>query len=157
MSTYHTKLFDGYSVQYADTSKHDAKQAKEVSYGQDFHQRVGDQRVIYAMLYPTFAINRYGYMMDTNHVIPLAHNKSAIVFDFFFEHKFLEKMSDKEVKDFVDKSVAAASKVQDEDSGVCESLQRGLHSKGYDKGRYAPSVELGTHHFHQWVSRNLYP
>jgi hypothetical protein len=24
------------------------------------------------MLYPTFAINRYGQMMDTNHVIPLA-------------------------------------------------------------------------------------
>ena len=157
MSTYETKLFDGYSVQYAETAKGDKKQASEVSYGQDFHQRVGDQRVIYAMLYPTFAINRYGNMMDTNHVIPLGPNKTAIVFDFFFEEDLLKSLSEVEAKDYVEKSLAAAIQVQDEDSGVCENLQRGLTSKGYDKGRYAPSVELGTHHFHQWVSRNLYP
>ena len=38
--------------------------------------------------------------------------------------------------------------VQQEDIGLCESVQAGLRSPAYDCGRYAPSKEYPMHHFH---------
>jgi choline monooxygenase len=35
-----------------------------------------------------------------------------------------------------------------EDTFICESVQRGLLSSGYDVGRYAPKVESADHNFH---------
>lgn len=43
---------------------------------------------------------------------------------------------------------------QMEDVVLCESVQRGLESPGYDKGRYAP-VEKAMHRFHCLLHQNL--
>ena len=41
--------------------------------------------------------------------------------------------------------------VELEDQAIVESVQKGLRSKLYDSGRYSPSREQGTHHFHQLI------
>ena len=46
-------------------------------------------------------------------------------------------------------------RVEREDEAVVEAVQRGLRSARYDRGRYAPVRELGTHHFHRQLAAAL--
>ena len=39
-----------------------------------------------------------------------------------------------------------------EDEEVVESVQRGVASRLYDRGRYSNAREVGTHHFHQLLA-----
>jgi choline monooxygenase len=43
-------------------------------------------------------------------------------------------------------------RVETEDEAVVESVQRGIRSRYYDRGRYSPSREQGTHHFHRLIA-----
>ena len=39
-------------------------------------------------------------------------------------------------------------KVEREDQNIVESVQRGVKSHLYQKGRFSPTMEKGVHHFH---------
>lgn len=110
-------------------------------------ERLGAE-ALYAWLYPNFMINRYGPVLDTNYVIPLSENRSRVVFDFYFSR---ERAGDSA---FVAESLQASEKVQQEDIWISESVQRGLQSSAYDRGRYAPNVEQGEYFFHQLLARD---
>jgi choline monooxygenase len=43
-------------------------------------------------------------------------------------------------------------RVEMEDEAVVESVQRGIRSRFYDRGRYSPTREQGTHHFHRLIA-----
>ena len=109
-------------------------------------ERLG-RGAVYAWLYPNWMFNRYGDILDTNWVIPLGAERCLTVFDYFFTSN-----SDPQ---FVEESLAASHQVQLEDVAICESVQRGLRSAGYDVGRYAPSLEMGEYAFHRWLARDL--
>jgi choline monooxygenase len=51
--------------------------------------------------------------------------------------------------------VQFSDEVQQEDIGLCESVQRGLRSATYDRGRYSVRRENGVHHFHMLLSEFL--
>ena len=127
MDSYSTEIFDNYSIQ---SVKGDC-------------DRIGNA-AIYAYLYPTFMINRYGPVCDTNYVVPISKDKCAVIFDFYFDH------NDKVVNEqFIKDSIVSSDKTQVEDVQVSESVQKGLHSSVYNVGRYAKDVEEGEHHFHR--------
>ncbi len=111
----------------------------------------GDDRLgsgaVYAYLFPNLMLNRYGPILDINLVLPLGPDRCLTVFDFFFAPE-----CDQE---FIDASLAASHQVQLEDVGICESVQLGLRSRGYDRGRYAPRIELGELHFAQLLHAKL--
>jgi len=147
MDSYRFEYHNQLSIQLSNTANTSVA-AKNVKLGEDFVDRVGsNSTVCYAMIYPNFAINRYGSMMDTNLLIPISPNESDLIYDFFFENP--------NDRDFVDKSIAASLQVQNEDCNVCENVQLGMQSIGYDRGRYSPSKETATYHFHQYVGRAL--
>jgi choline monooxygenase len=135
LDTYRTDLFDWVSVQSCAGIP-------------DARQRVGPDRAEYAFVFPNFMINRYGPIMDTNWVIPLSHDRTRTVFDYFFdaEHAGNER--------FVNESLRSSERIQREDIGLCESVQRGVMSAGYDTGRYA-ARETGMLHFHQLLAGGL--
>jgi choline monooxygenase len=112
----------------------------------DFSERIGEGAV-YAFVYPNFMINRYGPIMDTNLVLPLGHDRTRVVFDYYFEPECSDE--------FIARSLAASDKVQEEDVDVCESVQRGLGSSAYDRGRYAPRVEQAAYHFHGLLAADV--
>jgi len=114
--------------------------------GQDFAERVAGGAV-YAWLYPNWMFNRYGNILDINWVIPTGPQTCQTVFEYFFV--------DATDNEFIERSLAASHQVQLEDIAICESVQRGLASKGYDLGRYAPSLEMGEYAFHHWLARDL--
>eukprot|EP00026_Physarum_polycephalum_P006756 Phypoly_transcript_06808.p1 GENE.Phypoly_transcript_06808~~Phypoly_transcript_06808.p1 ORF type:complete len:443 (+),score=61.73 Phypoly_transcript_06808:311-1639(+) len=147
LNTYKTDIHNIYSVQYADTTK-DPNAGKS---GVDFVERVGSS-VVYAFIYPNFMINRYGKIMDTNYVIPLTNNTCKVVFDYFF----LETEGEK-AQEFIKNSLVASDKVQEEDTTICEDVQKGVGTIAYDKnrGRYAPEVETPMYHFHCLLSKSV--
>ena len=46
-------------------------------------------------------------------------------------------------------------KVEEEDQQIVESVQRGVHSESYKRGRYSPEKESGVHHFHRILLKNI--
>ena len=115
--------------------------------GADLGERLGGGAV-YSFLHPNFMLNRYGPILDTNWVVPLGPSRTLIVFDYFFK-------KDSAQEEFVARSLAASDQVQQEDISICESVQRGLASSAYDRGRYAPGVEVAAHRFHCLLAEQL--
>lgn len=142
MDSYRTEVFERYSIQSGAGAGGDGAS------GADFAERIGD-RVLYAWLYPNLMINRYGPMMDTNWVIPHGHNETEVIFDYYFTP---ETARDTE---FVEKSLAASDVVQQEDVDICESVQKGLGSSSYDRGRYSAKREHGELHFHRLLAQDF--
>ena len=150
LTTYTTDLFGRYSIQATAGKASEASTAiLPVEAGQDFKERLGD-RALYAWLYPNLMINRYGSIMDTNWVLPLGHNRTLVIIDFYFENT-----EGPEAQEFVARSIAASEVVQKEDVHISESVQRGLWSSSYDKGRYG-KLELAEHHFHSLLARDFH-
>jgi choline monooxygenase len=142
MDSYQTEVFDRYSIQSG------AGAGGAGSSGSDFSERIGD-RVLYAWLYPNLMINRYGPMMDTNWVIPHGHDETEVIFDYYFTPETARD------GDFVEKSLAASDIVQKEDVDICESVQKGLGSSSYDRGRYSVKREQGELHFHRLLAQDF--
>jgi choline monooxygenase len=49
----------------------------------------------------------------------------------------------------------ALDTVELEDEAVVQPVPRGLHSRFYSSGRYAPVAEVGVHHFHRLLCEML--
>jgi choline monooxygenase len=87
--------------------------------------------------------------MDTNLVLPMGLNKTQVIFDFYFDDVSLERDPRNA------ESVAVSDKIQDEDAGICESVQRGLSSRAYGAGRLSVRREAGEHLFHRLLAQQL--
>ena len=81
--------------------------------------------------------------------MPLAVDETLVVFDWFFAPRRAED------SEFVERSLAASQRVQEEDIAICESVQSGLASPAYDRGRYAPRLETGELHFRRLLAGDL--
>jgi choline monooxygenase len=147
LQRYRTELFGRYSIQSCPGAGAGAAAGGDRDGA--LRGRIGPE-ALYAWFYPNFMINRYGPAMDTNLVIPLAVDRTRVVFDFYFE-----AASGPDMDEFVARSLASADATQAEDIAICESVQRGLQSRAYDRGRLAPGVEMGEHHFHGLLARDL--
>jgi len=110
--------------------------------------RKGD-RAWYFWQYPNFMINCYEGYMDTNLVIPLAVDHCRVVFDFYFNDVSEAR------RDFNLQSIAVGDRVQTEDLGICEDVQRGLKSRAYGAGRLSVRREAGEQLFHRVLAADL--
>lgn len=100
-------------------------------------------RAFYLWIYPNFMINAYEGVMDTNLVLPLAIDRCAVVFDYYFAD------TSAAAEAYNKESVAVSEKVQDEDVAICDAVQRGLGSRAYVAGRLSVRREAGEHLFHR--------
>lgn len=106
-------------------------------------------RAFYLWLYPNFMINAYEGVMDTNLVLPLAVDKCAVVFDYYFtDTSGAAEARNKE-------SIRVSEIVQDEDMAICDAVQRGLASRAYLAGRLSVRREAGEHLFHRLLHADL--
>jgi choline monooxygenase len=110
--------------------------------------RKGD-RAWYFWQYPNLMINCYEGYMDTNLVIPIDVDHCRVIFDFYFGD-----ISEKS-QPYNQQSVAVGARVQDEDLGICEAVQRGLKSRAYGAGRLSVRREAGEHLFHRLLAADL--
>jgi choline monooxygenase len=110
--------------------------------------RKGD-RALYYWFYPNFMFNWYEGVMDTNLVYPRGVDQTEVIFDFWFADV------SEAAQDFNRASIDIANCVQDEDEGICRSVQRGLRSRAYDTGRLSVRREAGEHLFHRLLHADL--
>jgi choline monooxygenase len=107
------------------------------------------ERAYYYWLYPNFMINIYQGVMDTNLVLPLAPDRCLVQFDFYFADV------SEAAREHNAESVRVSDRIQDEDVGICESVQRGLGSRAYGAGRLSVRREAGEHLFHRLLAGDL--
>jgi choline monooxygenase len=110
--------------------------------------RKGD-RAWYFWQYPNFMINCYEGYMDTNLVIPLDVDHCRVVFDFYFGDVSEAHRA------YNSQSIAVGDRVQSEDLGICEDVQRGLKSRAYGAGRLSVRREAGEQLFHRLLAADL--
>ena len=106
-------------------------------------------RAWYFWQYPNFMINLYRGYMDTNLVLPDGVDRCMVIFDFYFDD-VSEAAAERNRQ-----SIAVGERVNDEDVGICESVQRGLHSRAYGAGRLSVRREAGEHLFHRLLAADL--
>jgi choline monooxygenase len=110
----------------------------------------GLQEALYFWIFPNLMVNIYPDNVSTNLIVPISHDKTLTVFEWFF-HDAASSQSRERIR----KAVQFSDEVQQEDIGLCESVQRGLRSATYDRGRYSVRRENGVHHFHMLLREFL--
>lgn len=109
----------------------------------------GGKMAYYFWLYPNFMLNWYEGLMDTNLALPLGTDRTRVIFDFYFADASAAGEAWRR------QSIEVAERVQQEDIGVCESVQRGLGSRAYDVGRLSVRREAGEQLFHRLLHADL--
>lgn len=115
--------------------------------GEDVFDHTREERVAayYAWLFPATMINAYPWGISVNIVKPLAVDRTRVSFLAYVHNPSR-----------LDRGAGAGlDRVEREDETVVESVQRGLRSRLYDRGRYSPAREQGVHHFHRLLARFL--
>jgi choline monooxygenase len=96
----------------------------------------------YLFIFPNLMFNFYPWGVSVNVVRPISCTKTIV--------EFLTYVSDESKLNTG--AGADLHGVELEDEAVVESVQKGIRSRFYDRGRYSPTREQGTHHFHRLIA-----
>jgi Phenylpropionate dioxygenase and related ring-hydroxylating dioxygenases, large terminal subunit len=140
-NAYYTETFPGGSLQMGI-----AKPGEVVFDLPPGHSDEGKRvAAFYFWLFPNLMLNFYPWGLSLNLVSPLGAARSRVS---FISYVWKESLRDKGVG-------ADLHKVEMEDEEVVESVQRGVSSRLYDRGRFSPRREVGTHHFHHLLAQYM--
>jgi choline monooxygenase len=106
-------------------------------------------RALYFWIFPNFMLNVYPDNLSSNIILPLGHNRTLTIFEWFTYPK------DGEAREVAAETVAFSDEIQQEDIRICENVQKGLQSRTYDRGRYSVKRENGVFHFHSLLEEFL--
>jgi choline monooxygenase len=99
----------------------------------------------YYWLFPNTMLNVYPWGVSVNVVKPLAVDRTRVSFlAYVWDPARLDRGAG-----------AGLDRVEREDEAVVESVQRGVRSRLYERGRYSPDREPGVHHFHRLLAEAL--
>ena len=68
-----------------------------------------------------------------------------VVFDFYFDYP---NFNDFGTEQRIHKGLNSTENTQEEDTHICESVQRGMNSMSFEFGRYSEQFEKAVHAFH---------
>lgn len=105
----------------------------------------GNVAASYLFVFPNLMFNFYPWGISVNVVRPVSPSKTVV--------EFLNYVRDESL---IESSAGAdLHTVEMEDEAVVESVQKGIRSRFYSHGRYSPTREQGTHHFHRLIAEFL--
>lgn len=105
----------------------------------------GNVAANYLFIFPNLMFNFYPWGVSVNVVRPVTPIETVV--------EFLTYVS---APSKLDQGAGADLHcVEMEDEAVVESVQRGIRSRYYSHGRYSPTREQGTHHFHRLIAEFL--
>lgn len=93
----------------------------------------------YFWIFPNLMLNFYPWGLSLNLVVPLGPSRTRVVFRSYVRDSALLGTG----------AGGALHDVEFEDEAVVVAVQKGIRSRLYSKGRYSPSHERCTHHFHR--------
>lgn len=102
----------------------------------------GEVAGMYLFIFPNSMFNFYPWGISVNIVRPVAPDKTVVEYlTYVRDESLLDKGAGKDLHG-----------VEMEDEAVVESVQKGIRSRFYSRGRYSPTREQGTHHFHRLIA-----
>ncbi len=104
----------------------------------DSGQRIA---AFYFFLFPGTMLNVYPWGVSVNQVQPVAPDRTRV--------RFLSYVGDASLR--AGSAGEGLHEVELEDEAVVESVQCGVRSRFYTRGRYSPTREVGVHHFHRML------
>lgn len=138
---YRTELFDGGSLQVGVARRDES--CFELPPG---HPDAGQSiAAYYFWLFPNLMMNFYPWGLSVNVVRPTGVDHTIVSFESW-------------VLDGVRRESGAGTglhQVELEDEEVVHSVQRGVRSRFYNRGRFSASQEQGVHHFHRLLAKRL--
>lgn len=99
----------------------------------------------YYWLFPNIMVNVYRWGVSVNIVEPMAIDRTRVRYRTYVW----------DANELGQGAGADLDRVEREDGDIVESVQRGLRGSIYRRGRYSPSKETGTYHFHGLLHRAL--
>jgi choline monooxygenase len=139
--TYAFELFDSGNLQLAE-----AKSGEDCfdlpSSSPDYGRRIA---AYYYWFFPNLMFNFYPWGLSINVIKPLGPELTRVSFIRYVWQE--DRLGHGAGVDL--------DRVEREDEQVVELVQKGVRSRFYDRGRFSPKREMGTHHFHWLVSRYL--
>ncbi|MBL8325219.1 MAG: Rieske 2Fe-2S domain-containing protein [Rubrivivax sp.] len=96
----------------------------------------------YFWVWPNLMLNFYPWGLSLNLVLPLAPTRTRVLFRSYVRDPSLTTRG----------AGGALDPVELEDEAAVLTVQQGLRSRFYDRGRYSPRHERGVHHFHRLVA-----
>jgi choline monooxygenase len=108
---------------------------------QTAYDDAGELAALHFFIFPNMMFNFYPWGLSVNIVRPVTPTKTTVsYFTFVSDESKIGKGAGGDLET-----------VELEDQAIVESVQRGIRSKLYDSGRYSPTREQGTHHFHRLI------
>lgn len=106
------------------------------------YDKTGAVAAQYFFIFPNMMFNFYPWGLSLNIVKPVRPDLTNVeYYTFVSDESKVEKGAG-----------AGLETVELEDQAVVESVQRGIRSRLYDRGRYSPTREQGCHHFHRLLA-----
>src|SRR5581483_7412172 len=111
-----------------------------------YQQAREDLTTDYYWIFPNWMLNCYPDNVSLNIVLPLDTERSLAIFEWYLLEKDLDSQAARD-------SVAFSDQIQVEDVAICETVQKNLRSRSYDRGRYSVKQEKGVHAFHRMYAQ----
>jgi len=102
----------------------------------------------YFWAFPNWMLNCYPDNVSLNIVLPVEPERSLAVFEWYLPENDLGSEAAKA-------SVRFSEEIQHEDMAICEAVQKNLHSRSYQRGRFSVKQEKGVHAFHRMYAQAM--
>jgi choline monooxygenase len=96
----------------------------------------------YFWIFPNWMLNCYPDNVSLNVVLPVDAEQTLAIFEWYLPAVAIGSEAAR-------KSVAFSDEIQLEDTKICETVQKNLHSRSYQRGRFSVKQEKGVHEFHR--------
>jgi choline monooxygenase len=142
------KLLD-YKNYFTETFKYNSLQYSPLNSADNLYGGENGE-AFYYFIFPNMMLNILPGRLQLNLVVPVSHNQTEIIFDYFYDDLKSAK-GHKMIKD----DLAYSDVIQAQDIDICQLVQKGLESEVYEKGRLSVKREQGIYHF-QNLLREVY-
>jgi choline monooxygenase len=115
-----------------------------------YQEAADDLTTDYFWVFPNWMLNCYPDNISLNIILPVSPDRSLAIFEWYLPEKDLGSAAAKA-------SVEFSHQVQIEDVRICETVQKNLHSRSYQRGRYSIKQETGVHAFHRMYAEAMNP
>ncbi len=108
----------------------------------------GELTTDYFWIFPNWMLNCYPDNVSLNIIRPLETERTLAIFEWYLPE---DKLGSEAARD----SVAFSDQIQIEDVAICEQVQKNLHSRSYQRGRFSVTQEKGVHAFHRMYAEAM--
>ena len=135
--SYSTEIFDNFSLQWCHINAQSSP-----------YKKTDDtSKAYYFTLFPNILFNIVPGRLQTNIIEPINASSCNVYFDYYFENE--------EDLESIQEDISFSEEVQNEDINICERIQIGLESDGFDNGVFSKKYETGVCHFQSYIDKKI--